>query len=136
MMEFYMALFLGFIVILMISWIFREIRCIHQTHLCSLNGPSGLPVFGSILPLLKSYHAPYQQYTKWGKEFGGLYKVKVGTQLAVVVSDSDNFNKVFGKSGNKLNYRVRGNVLSLAMGNKGEKIETISMYYCNYIKVV
>jgi len=119
-MDFSLALFLGLCVILLISWIFREINCIHQTVRCSLPGPQGVPILGNIFPLLKSYNNPFRQYLAWAKGYGSFYKIKVGTQLAAVICDADNFAQVFGKTGNKLNYRVRGNVLSLAMGNKGE----------------
>jgi len=58
-------------------------------------------------------------FTKWANKFGPIYKVKFGSVLAVVVSDAEYLAKVFAKGGPNVNFRVRGNILSVAMGNKG-----------------
>jgi hypothetical protein len=119
-MDFYLVGLLTLTIFLITLWTFREIKCINRNNLCTVKGPKGFPVLGNLFPLLRSSHAPYLQYTKWAAEFTGLLKVKVGTTLAVIANDLDSFTKMFGKTGNKLNFRVRESVFALAMGNKGE----------------
>ncbi|KAJ3474182.1 hypothetical protein NLG97_g9955 [Lecanicillium saksenae] len=50
------------------------------------NGPVGLPVLGS-LPFLAKY--PERTLHYWKKIYGGLYSIRLGNQLVIVVSDPE-----------------------------------------------
>ena len=60
-----------------------------------------------------------RQYTQWAKKYGGLYKIQVGSQPAVVIGEVKSLQKIFSKLGSQFHYRPRGTVLSVVLGNKG-----------------
>ena len=57
------------------------------TDLADLPGPRGLPLVGNLLQIDKPRF--HQQLEKWAQEFGPLYKLRLGPQPIVVLSNSE-----------------------------------------------
>ncbi|ODM87100.1 Cytochrome P450 2J5 [Orchesella cincta] len=54
--------------------------------------PKGLPLIGNVLQLGKF---PNDTFTKWSKEYGPIYKVQLGSHIAVIVSDPKLSKEIF-----------------------------------------
>lgn len=73
-----------------------------------LPGPSTRPLVGNagqFNPL-----APYSTFQKWAKEYGPIYRVKLGSQTYISVNDARIAKELFEKRGNKYNSRISTHV--------------------------
>ncbi|ODM89491.1 Methyl farnesoate epoxidase [Orchesella cincta] len=61
-------------------------------NLKEIPGPKGLPLIGNVLQLGKF---PNDTFTKWSKEYGPIYKVRLGSHIAVIVSDPKLSKEIF-----------------------------------------
>ncbi|CAL8123396.1 unnamed protein product [Orchesella dallaii] len=56
-------------------------------------GPSGLPILGNILQIVKD---PHLKLSKWANQYGPLYTIRLGTRNALVTSDAKSMKELFG----------------------------------------
>ena len=56
-------------------------------HFRQLPSPIGFPVVGH---LLRMGSLPHLALTKWTKEFGSMYRIKMGFQEVLVISGTEN----------------------------------------------
>ncbi len=80
---------------LVIVWILS--RTFAKDKLGHLPGPNGFPLFGSVLEIEKGRMRI--TFQKWARQYGGLYRVKLGVQDSIVVSHFKYIQQILLKDG-------------------------------------
>ncbi len=74
--------------------------------------PAGIPPGPWRLPLIGhagivDYKAPHESFTLWGKKYGGIYKVYMGTHMLVIINDYELLKEAFtGKNAEIFSGRI------------------------------
>ncbi|CAL8133539.1 unnamed protein product [Orchesella dallaii] len=86
----------GFIIATaLLAWYILQAKKKNKSKLGNLKeipGPKGLPFIGNVLQLGKFAN---DQFTKWSKEYGPIYKVHLGSQMVVIISDPKMSKEIF-----------------------------------------
>lgn len=68
-------------------------------------GPNTLPILGNLHLMAKFEENPYAGFTELAKEYGSIYKIRLGNFPCVVVNDFENIMEVLIKKGNDFDGR-------------------------------
>lgn len=77
-------------------------------------GPPTIPILGNVHQIpLKGAHF---QFTKWAKQYGGIYSLKMGTGTAIVLTDRRLVKELVEKKSAIYSHRPRSYVADLISG--------------------
>lgn len=88
-------------------------------------GPPTIPVLGNIHQIPKK--GAHFQFTKWAKQYGGIYSLKLGTGNAVVLTDRRLVKELVDKKSAIYSERPRSYVAELISG--GDHILLVSDFF-------
>ena len=77
-------------------------------------GPPTLPILGNLHVIPKK--GAHFQFTRWAKEYGGLYTLKLGTGTAAVITDPRLVKELIDKKSSKYSERPKSYVAKLISG--------------------
>ena len=77
-------------------------------------GPPTVPILGNIPQIPKK--GAHFQFTKWARQYGGIYSLKLGTGTAVVLTDRRLVKELVDKKSSKYSERPKSYVANLISG--------------------
>ncbi len=88
-------------------------------------GPTGLPGIGSALALRSC--APYLRFTEWSKKYGGVFSVRLGHSLLVVLNDIQHIKEALHKQADDFSDRFQ-NAIAVDLGIEGMRIQITCLH--------
>ena len=92
-------------------------------HLPLPPSPPGLPLFGNMFSLRTNMRPIL---TKWTRELGGIFNIRIGSSNMIVISDADVMQEAFVEKSDTFSGRPIVPLIEISIGSKGMRVLTVN----------